>query len=75
MKRSIFRAFVEIGFIVFLFYSNLLMGEVSASGLGRKNGLVWALRDIFTPDNFAIGLAASLVGYLIVEKLRDRSSD
>lgn len=75
MKRFAFRAIVEIGFIIFLFYSNLLMGEFGASGLGRKNGLVWAVRDIFTPENFIIGLAASLVGYAVVEKLRDRNSN
>jgi hypothetical protein len=36
MKKSIFRAAIEIMFIVFLFYSNLLMGEFERSGMGRK---------------------------------------
>ena len=73
MKNSVTRAIIEAGFIIFLFYSNLLMGEFSESGLGRKNGLEWALRDIFTVENFVIGFAASLVGYLVVEVLRDRT--
>lgn len=72
MKRSIWRAVIEIGFIVFLFYSNLLMGEFTRSGAARGKGLMWALHDIFTAPNFAIALAAALVGYLVVEHLRDR---
>ena len=27
MKKNVWRAVIEVGFIVFLFYSNLLMGE------------------------------------------------
>ena len=72
MKRSVTRAIIEIGFIIFLFYSNLLMGEFSKSGLGRRNGLATAIRDIFTAENFIIGLVASFVGYVVVEILRDR---
>ena len=66
------RAFVEAGFIVFLYYSNLLMGEFEGSGLGRRNGLLWALNDIFTASNFIIAIASSLVGYLVFEFLRKR---
>ena len=32
MKKAIWRAVIEVGFIVFLFYSNLLMGEFTRSG-------------------------------------------
>jgi len=71
MKRAC-RAVVEIWFIVFLFYSNLLMGEFERSGMGRRNGLVWALADIFTPANFVIAAAASLMGYVLLEFLRKR---
>ena len=66
------RALVEAGFIVFLYYSNLLMGEFEVSGLGRRNGLLWAINDIFTASNFAIAVASSVVGYLIFEFLRKR---
>jgi hypothetical protein len=68
----VWRALVEGGFIVFLYYSNLLMGEFEHSGLGRRYGLLWAVRDIFTAFNFAIALATGIVGYLIVEFLRKR---
>ena len=38
MKRNVFRAVIEVGFIIFLFYSNLLMGEYERSGMGQKKG-------------------------------------
>jgi hypothetical protein len=70
MKKNIGRGLIEIGFIIFLFYSNLLMGEFERSGMGQKNGLVWALSDIFTNSNFQIAAIAALIGYVLVEFLR-----
>ena len=67
------RAVIEAGFIVFLYYSNLMMGEYEGSGQGRARGFVWALRDIFTAENVAIALVTALVGYLVFELLRGRS--
>jgi hypothetical protein len=72
MKRSGWRALVEIGFIIFLFYSNLLMGEFERSGIGRSKGLWWAISDIFTTSNFEIACVAALIGYVFVEFLRTR---
>jgi hypothetical protein len=72
MKKSVLRAVIEIGFIIFLFYSNLLMGEFERSGLGRKRGLPWAIADVFTVANFAIGAIAAFVGYVLLEFLRKR---
>jgi ABC-type arginine transport system permease subunit len=70
-RRStpIFRAVVEIVFIVFLFYSNLLMGEFSASS-GQGKTLAFALNDIFTATNFVIAIIAASIGYLVFEFLR-----
>lgn len=68
----VWRALVEGGFIVFLYYSNLLMGEFERSGLGRRYGLLWAFGDIFTVPNFAIALGTAFIGYLVVEFLRKR---
>ncbi len=73
MKNSVWRAVIEVGFIIFLFYANLLMGEFERSGLGRKNGLLWALSEVFTTANFAIAVIAGLIGYLLFEFLRKRS--
>ena len=72
MKKSIWRAGIEIGFIIFLFYSNLLMGEFERSGMGQKRGLAWAIADVFTSANFEIAALAALVGYIVFEFLRKR---
>lgn len=73
MRRHAARALIEVGFIVFLFYSNLLMGEFERSGMGQSNGLVWAIKDIFTVQNFAVAITAALIGYALVELLRSRA--
>ena len=72
MKKSIWRAVIETGFIIFLFYSNLLMGEFERSGMGQKRGVAWAIEDVFTAGNFAIAMIAALIGYVLVEFLRKR---
>ncbi len=72
MKKNIWRAVIEVSFIVFLFYANLLMGEFERAGTGRTRGLVWALEDIFTATNFGIALMAALLGYALFEFLRSR---
>jgi hypothetical protein len=72
MKPAAWRALTEVGFIIFLFYSNLLMGEFTHSGQGRGRGLAWAIDDIFTATNFTIAVIAALIGYVVVESLRNR---
>jgi hypothetical protein len=72
MKRTAWRAVIEVGFIIFLFYSNLLMGEFERSGMGQKKGLAWAIGDVLTTANFKIATIAALVGYLLFEFLRRR---
>lgn len=72
MKKSMVRGLIEVAFIIFLFYSNLLMGEFERSGMGTKKGFVWALSDVFTNTNFQIAAVASLIGYVLVEFLRTR---
>jgi hypothetical protein len=72
MRKNITRALIEIASVLFLFYSNLLMGEFTRSGRGQGKSLLWALRDIFTVKNFIIGIVAAFVGYIIFEFLRSR---
>ena len=72
MKKGPWRAMIEVGFIVFLFYSNLLMGEFTHSGVGRNRGVAWAIGDILTLENFAIAMIAALIGYIVVEFLRKK---
>jgi hypothetical protein len=73
MKKNFWRLVIEVGFIVFLFYANLLMGEFERSGMGRKNGVAWAIEDVFTPSNFAIAMIAGFIGYILFEFLRTKS--
>ena len=69
--NPIWRAVVEAGFIVCLFYSNLLMGEFNAiSGKGKT--LLAAFENIFTGQNFLIALISAFIGYGIVEFLRKK---
>ncbi len=67
----LWRALVEVGFIVFLFYSNLLMGEFTRSN-GQGKGLAFAVKDIFTAANFGIAIFSGLIGYVVFEYLRKR---
>ena len=72
MKKNLWRAVIEVAFIVFLFYSNLLMGEFERSGMGQKRGMAWAVRDVLTVANFEIALIAAIIGYILFEFLRKR---
>lgn len=64
------RAILEVAFIIFLFYSNLLMGEFNRSGQGNVHGLAWAIDDIITPINFAMAFGLGLLGHLVFAFLR-----
>jgi hypothetical protein len=66
------RIVLEVAFIVFLFYSNLLMGEYTQSGAGKANGFVWAVKDIFTWENFTIAIVFALIGHLLFDYLLKR---
>ncbi len=72
MKKNVLRAVIEIAFIIFLFYSNLLMGEFERSGMGQKRGLAWAMRDVLTVANFEVAMMAALIGYVFFEFLRKK---
>ena len=72
MKKHVWTAVVEVTCILFLFYANLLMGEFERSGGGHERGLAWAVADILTASNFAIAISAALIGYVVVEFLRNQ---
>jgi hypothetical protein len=65
------RGAIEVAFIVFLFYSNLLMGEFTAAN-GQRKSLAFALCDIFTGTNFVIAIICGLIGWVVVEYLRNK---
>jgi len=68
---KIWRPIIEITFIIFLFYSNLLMGEFTRTN-GAGKTLAFAVQDIFTVTNFVIAVICALLGYLVIEYLRRR---
>ncbi|MBV8389341.1 MAG: hypothetical protein JO080_06045 [Mucilaginibacter sp.] len=75
MKKStktILRVVVETGFIMFLFYANLLMGEYDKTGNGERRSLLWVLGDIFTIKNFIIAVISATIGYFVFEFLRKK---
>ncbi len=65
------RAAVETCFIIFLFYSNLLMGEFTNTN-GHGKSLLFAVQDIFTAANFAVAVITALIGYGVFEYLRKK---
>ena len=71
-KNPHLRAAIEVAFIIFLFYSNLLMGEFTRT-TGHNKTLLAAIADILTLKNFAIAMIASVAGHLGFEVLRKRS--
>jgi hypothetical protein len=47
MKKHIWRAVIEVGFIIFLFYSNLLMGEFERSEMGMNKVCLDSRRHLY----------------------------
>jgi hypothetical protein len=70
MKNKILRLLIEMGFILFLFYANLLMGEYTRSHLLVKQNFMQALQDIFSTQNFIIAVISAFIGYVVFEYLR-----
>jgi hypothetical protein len=70
--NPLWRTLVEVVFIVFLYYSNLLMGQFTVGAPGQTKGLWWALLNIFTGENFLIAVITALIGHLFIEFLRKR---
>jgi hypothetical protein len=71
LLKPLLRAVIEVAFIIFLFYANLLMGEFTVSN-GQGKTLSYAFNDILTMTNFVIALISALVGYVVFEHLRKK---
>jgi hypothetical protein len=67
----VLRGLAEIAFIIFLFYSNLLMGEFTRDS-GRTKTLAAAVHDLWTMRTFAIGFVSACLGFGAIEFLRHR---
>jgi hypothetical protein len=68
-KKAV-RALAEIAFIMFLFYTNLFMGQFTRYRYARS--LLTAFFDLFTMTNFLIGLVGAIIGYFCIEWIRRR---
>ncbi len=64
------RAVIEIGFILFLFYANLLMGEYVRSADPHKTFLFGRPRRGYGEEFRASALPVPVLGYLVFERLR-----
>ena len=73
--KQLQRLFIEVGFIMVLFYTNLLMGEFERSGPGYKIGVLQATLHIFTVVNFLIALIVGCFAFVVVEYIRKRFTD
>lgn len=71
LRTALLRAVIEVAFIIFLFYSNLLMGEFTAANRQGKS-MAFAVHDIFTTTNFLIALVSAMIGYAVFEALRKK---
>ncbi len=69
--KPIWRAVIEIAFIVFLFYSNLLMGEFTRAN-ERGKSFSAGLHDVLTLENLVIALITAFIGYVVFEYLRKK---
>jgi hypothetical protein len=70
---SIFRrAIIEMTFILFLFYANLLMGQYNLGHSFANRSIVEACRNIFTIENAIIGVVAAFVGHVAFDHIRKR---
>jgi len=75
-SKRILRAIAEVGFIVFLFYTNLVMGEFTRAHRAQTpQPFLSALVDVFTTTNAIIAFVAALVGYVVIEIIRAYLND
>jgi hypothetical protein len=70
--KRIIHALAEVSFIVFLFYTNLLMGEFTRSHSVVTRTVLDVLSDVFTLTNVIIGLVGAIIGYFCIEGIRKR---
>lgn len=71
-RHAVYRALLEMSFIVFLFYSNLLMGQYNAGHSFSDRPLLVACKNIITFDNFIVGVIAAFFGHVAFDNIRNR---
>ncbi len=71
-SKTLRKTLLEMIFIVFLFYSNLLMGQYNRGHSFADRSLLEAMLNIFTIDNFIIAIVAAFVGDVAFDYVRKR---
>ncbi len=72
-KTSVLRrSILEMAFIIFLFYSNLLMGQYNRGHSFAQRSILEAFQNIFTVENFIVALAAAFIGHVVFDSIRKR---
>lgn len=73
LSRKLLLALAEIGFIMFLFYTNLLMGQFMRGRIAEHAAnIITVLYDVITPANALIGFIGAVIGYFCIEGIRKR---
>lgn len=62
-----------LSFIIFLFYSNLLMREFTQSNNAQGKVLIFAIEDMFTATNFMIAIISALIVCAVEETFINNS--
>jgi len=71
LKVWLWRAAIEVTGIIFLFYSNLLMGEFNRSS-GEGKTLQAALHNILTGKSFTVAILTAGLGFVVFEFFRKK---
>jgi hypothetical protein len=71
-RRAVYKALIEIGFIIFLFYSNLLMGQYNLGHNFAQRPILEAIKNICTIDNFGLAVIAAFIGHVAFDRIRRR---
>ncbi len=72
MIKAARRTALEMSFIIFLFYSNLLMGQYTRNDTGHVRSLFVALSNIFSIENLAIAVVCAFIGHALFDRIRRR---
>jgi hypothetical protein len=72
MINSTLKTLTEMMFIIFLFYSNLLMGQYTHDKLDHHVKLLQAAENIFSLENFAIAVVCAFIGHILFDRIRRR---
>ncbi len=71
-RRAFYSSLIEMSFIIFLFYSNLLMGQYNLGHDFAQRPIFEAMKNVFTIDNFGVAVTAAFIGHVAFDSMRKR---